>query len=131
MVDDGYRFAAPDIAASPAANRCATERLVRELCAYPTLRWVIVFGKPAWEAMHELRFKGKPVIGLLRDHGLTVVQFPHFAQNFQQRALFNCTSDQEAKLLRDKPDYAKYLDAARRMRSILLRELEEHRKEAA
>ncbi len=131
MVDDGYRFAAPDIAASPAANRCATERLVGELCAYPTLRWVVVFGKPAWEAMHELRFKGKPVIGLLRDHGLTVVQFPHFAQNFQQRALFNCTSDQEAELLRDKPDYAKYADAARGMRSILLRELEGHRKNAA
>jgi hypothetical protein len=131
MVDDGYRFAAPDIAASPAANRCATERLVGELSAYPTLRWVVVFGKPAWEAMHELQFKGKPVIGLLRDHGLTVVQFPHFAQNFQQRALFNCTSEREAELLRDKPDYAKYADAARRMRSILLRELGEHRKEAA
>lgn len=131
MVDDGYRFAAPDIAASPAANRCATERLVRELCAYPTLQWVVVFGKPAWEAMHELQIEVKSVIGVLRDHGLTVVQFPHFAQNFQQRALFGCTSEQEAELLRDKPDYAKYVDAARRMRSVLQRELEEHREKAA
>ncbi|TAM33536.1 MAG: hypothetical protein EPN68_01095 [Rhodanobacter sp.] len=130
MVDDGYRFAAPDIAASPAANLCATERLVGELCAYPTLRWVVVFGRPAWEAMHELEIEGKSVLGLLRDHGLTVIQFPHFAQNFQQRALFACSSEQEAELLRDKPDYAKYADAASRMRSILLRELKEHRKEA-
>jgi hypothetical protein len=131
MVDDGYRFAAPDIAASPAANHCATKRLVGELCAYPTLRWVVVFGKPAWEAMHELQMEGRSVIGLLRDHGLTVVQFPHFAQNFQQRALFTCVDEQEAKLLRDKPDYAKYADAARRMRSQVLRELEEHGKEVA
>lgn len=131
MVDDGYRFAAPDIAASPAANHCATERLVGELRAYPTLRWVVIFGKPAWEAMHELQIEGKSVIGLLRDHGMAVIQFPHFAQNFQQRALFTCTHEQEAKLLGDKPDYAKYADAAIRMRSIVLRELEEHGKEAA
>lgn len=124
MVDDGYRFAAPDIAASPVANRCATERLVGELRAYPTLRWVVVFGKPAWDAMHELRFEGKPVIDQLRDHGLTVVQFPHFAQNFQQRALFACSHHQEAELLRAKPEYAKYAEGARSMRALLLQAME-------
>lgn len=131
MVDDGYRFAAPDIAASPAANRCATERLVGELRAYPTLRWVVVFGQPGWEAMHELRFEGKPVIDRLRDHGLTVVQFPHFAQNFQQRALFACSHDQEAELLRAKPEYAKYAEGARSMRALLLQALEGRRREKA
>lgn len=131
MVDDGYRFAAPDIAASPAANRCATERLVGELRAYPSLRWVVVFGKPAWDAMHELRFEGKPVIDRLRDHGLTVVQFPHFAQNFQQRALFACSYDQEAELLRAKPEYAKYAEGARSMRALLLRAMEGSRREVA
>lgn len=131
MVDDGYRFAAPDIAASPAANRCATERLVGELRAYPTLRWVVVFGKPAWEAIQQLRLEGKSVIDLLRDQGLTVMQFPHFAQNFQQRALFVCDSGQEAELLCEKPDFAKYADAARGMRSALLLALEKHGKEAA
>lgn len=124
MVDDGYRFAAPDIAASPAATRCATERLIGELCSYPTLRWVVVFGKPAWDALHELRTNGKSVIEVLRAHGPVVVQFPHFAQNFQQRALFACDVATEAALLAEKPDYAKYAVGACSMRDQLLAELE-------
>ena len=124
MVDDGYRFAAPDITASPAATRCATERLVGELCSYSTLRWVVVFGKPAWHALHELRIDGQSVIEALRAHGLVVVQFPHFAQNFQQRALFVCDVAAEASLLAAKPDYAKYAAGTRPMRDKLLAELE-------
>jgi len=124
MVDDGYRFAAPDIAASSAAKRCATERLVRELCSYSNLRWVVVFGKPAWVALHELRIDGQSVIEALRAHGLVVVQLPHFAQNFQQRALFTCDVAAEAALLAAKPDYAKYATGARPMRDKLLAELE-------
>lgn len=124
MVDDGYRFAAPDIAASPTASRCATERLISELCSYSTLRWVVVFGKPAWDALHELRIDGHSVIEALRAHGLVVVRFPHFAQNFQQRALFACDKTMEAALLAEKPDYAKYVMGARSMRHALLAELE-------
>lgn len=124
MVDDGYRFAAPDIAASSAATRCATGRLIGELCSYPTLRWVVVFGKPAWDALHELRTNGKSVIEVLRAHGLVVVQFPHFAQNFQQRALFACDEATKAALLAEKPDYAKYAAGACSMRDQLLAELE-------
>jgi hypothetical protein len=124
MVDDGYRFAAPDIAASPAATRCATERLIGELCSYSTLRWVVVFGKPAWDALHELRIDGRSVMEALRTHGLVVVQFPHFAQNFQQRALFACDVAAEASLLVEKPDYAKYAMGSRSMRDQLLAELE-------
>lgn len=127
MVDDGYRFAAPDIAASPAATRCATERLIGELCSYSTLRWVVVFGKPAWVAMHELRIEGKSVIENLRESGLVVVQFPHFAQNFQQRALFACDAAAESSLLAEKPDYAKYAAGAWLMRDKLLAELEDIR----
>lgn len=127
MVDDGYRFAAPDIAASPAATRCATERLIGELCSYSTLRWVVVFGRPAWAAMHELRIEEKSVIETLRESGLTVVQFPHFAQNFQQRALFACDAAAEAALLAQKPEYTKYATGARSMREGLLAALEGNR----
>lgn len=123
MVDDGYRFAAPDIAASPAATRCATERLVGELCSYPSLRWVVVFGKPAWEALHELRIDGERVIDVLRGHELVVIQFPHFAQNFQQRALYVCDEAAQSVLLAEKPDYQKYADAAGAMRAALLQVL--------
>jgi len=123
MVDEGYRFAAPDIAASPAATRCATERLIGELCSYSTLRWVVVFGKPGWDALHELRIDGQSVIEALRAHGLAVVQFPHFAQNFQQRALFACDDAAEAALLAEKPDFAKYAAGACSMRDHLLAEL--------
>ncbi|MBS0556778.1 MAG: hypothetical protein JSR27_05120 [Proteobacteria bacterium] len=35
MVDDGYRFEAPDIVASEAAMHCATVRFVQELMSYP------------------------------------------------------------------------------------------------
>lgn len=124
MVDDGYRFAAPDITASPAATHCATERLIGELCSYSTLRWVAVFGKPAWDALHQLHIDGQSVIEAVRAHGLVVVQFPHFAQNFQQRALFACDVATEAALLAEKPDYAKYAVGACSMRDQLLAELE-------
>jgi hypothetical protein len=123
MVDEGYKFAAPDIAASAAATRCATERLVGELRSSRTLRWVVIFGKPAWDALHELRIAGDRIIDVLRAHGLVVLQFPHFAQNFQQRVLFACNDAEEKELLDEKPDHAKYAGAARAMRSALLREL--------
>lgn len=119
MVDDVYRFSAPDIAASPAASHCATRRFVDELMSYPTLRWVIVFGESGWNALHDLRRDGKPLIDVLRDAGLQVLQLPHFAQNFQQRALFCCPPEAEATLLAQKPDYEKFAPAARRMREVV------------
>lgn len=125
MVDDGYRFAAPDIAASTAALRCATERLVNELRGYPTLQWVVVFGQPAWDALHELSFEGQPVISALRDAGMRVVQLPHFKQNFQQRALYSIDSVEEARLLAAKPHFTQYVEAPRRMRRALLENLEQ------
>jgi|GEM_PF-5837622 len=120
MVDDGYRFAAPDIAASPAALKCATERLVAELRGYATLEWVAVFGAPAWDALHTLTIDGLPVIDVLRAGGLRVVQLPHFAQNFQQRALYTCNDLAETALLSAKPHFAQYAEVPRRMRRALL-----------
>lgn len=124
MVDDGYRFGAPDIAASAAATHCATHRFVKELCSYPTLKWVVIFGEPGWNALNELHFEGKTIIGVLREAGLVVVRFPHFAQNFQQRQLFLCNDDTEAALLLKKPDFLKFAPAAREMRDAILREVD-------
>ena len=83
----------------------------------------VVFGAPAWEALQILRYEGRAVIDVLRDAGLRVVQFPHFAQNFQQRALFACDARTEADLIARKPDHAKYAPAARQMRAALEVEL--------
>ena len=96
-----------------------------ELCSYSTLRWVVVFGKPAWDALHELRVDGQSVIEALRAHGLVVVRFPHFAQNFQQRALFMGDAATESALLAGKPDYAKYAAVSRSMREELLAAIED------
>ena len=122
MVDEGYRFGAPDIAASPAATHCATHRFVKELCSHPTLAWVVVFGEPGWNALNELQIDGKSIIDVLRDAGLKVLRFPHFAQNFQQRQLFVLDDASEAALLVEKPDFLKFAPAAREMRQALLRE---------
>lgn len=123
MVDDGYRFCAPDIAASPAAALCATQRLVRELTSYPTLKWVLVFGVSAWEALHELRNDGAPVIEVLRRSGLRLLQLPHFAQNFQQRAIYASSPADEPALLAVKPHYVAYAPLARALRSSILEEV--------
>ena len=123
MVDDGYRFSAPDIAASAAATHCATKRFIDDLLAYPTLKWVVVFGEPGWKALHELRREGQLLIDVLRSAELKVLQLPHFAQNFQQRALFCCSPADEIELLMHKPDYKKFVPSARRMREIVLQAL--------
>lgn len=123
MVDDGYRFSAPDIAASAAATHCATERFVKDVLSYPTLQWIFVFGEPGWAALNELRSEGRSLMDILRNAGLKVLQLPHFAQNFQQRQLFVCSTSAEADLLEAKPDFAKFAPAARRMREAVLQAL--------
>jgi hypothetical protein len=125
MVDNGYRFGAPDIAASAAATYCATKRFIDELLAYPSLKWVMIFGEPGWNALHELQRDGQLLIDVLRGAGLSVLQMPHFAQNFQQRALFCCSPVAEAGLLEQKPEYEKFAPAARRMRDAVLQVIQQ------
>lgn len=120
MVDENYKFKAPDIAASPAARHCATTRLVTELRSYPTLKWVVVFGDPGWNALHELQIGGKSIINVLRDSGLKVVKLPHFAQNFQQRELYGLSDEQVQHVVDEKPDWAKFAPAAVKMRNAVL-----------
>lgn len=120
MVDENYKFKAPDIAASPAARHCATTRLVSELGSYPTLKWVVVFGDPGWDALHELQIDGKSIIRILRDLPLQVVKLPHFAQNFQQRELYALSDAKAQRVIDEKPDWAKFAPAALRMRNAVL-----------
>lgn len=120
MVDNNYRYAAPDIAASAAASFCATQRLVKELRSYPTLEWIFIFGGPGWNALQELQIDGKPIIDMLRGSGLRVVQLPHFSQNNQQRGLFiSNEADAKQKVIKD-PHWAKYAPAADKMREAVL-----------
>lgn len=123
MVDEGYRFEAPDIAACLPARHCATTRFISDISRFPSLRWVVVFGKPGWEALHALDLEGISLIDLLRTKGLVVLQFPHFAQNFQQRALFMRDEADVQQLLADKPDYNKYAAMAAAMRRAVLEEV--------
>lgn len=123
MVDENYRFSAPDIAASASATYCATTRFVDEILSYPTLKWVLIFGGPGWDALHELRRDGSRLIDILQRAGLKVLQLPHFAQNFQQRALFALSSGEETGFIQSRPDYAKYAPGARGMRDAVLKSI--------
>ncbi|MBS0556779.1 MAG: hypothetical protein JSR27_05125 [Proteobacteria bacterium] len=68
-----------------------------------------------------MQYDGKFVIDVLRSAGLTVLQLPHFAQNFQQRTLYTCNPGADHALLEDKPNHAKYAGEARRLRAEVMR----------
>ena len=121
MVDENYKFKAPDIASSPAARHCATTRLVKELSSYPTLKWVVIFGDPGWDALHELQLGNKSIINTLLELGLKVVKLPHFAQNFQQRELYTLSDEQAQRVIAEKPEWAKFAPAAARMRDAVFK----------
>lgn len=120
MVDENYKFKAPDISASPAARHCATTRLATELRSYPTLGWVMVFGDPGWDALHELQIGSMSIINILRDSGLKVIKLPHFAQNFQQRELYALSDKEAQRVIDEKPEWAKFVPEAVRMRNAVL-----------
>lgn len=120
MVDENYKFKAPDIAASPAARYCATTRLVRELLFYPTLKWVVVFGQPGWDALNELQIGGNSILKVLGDSGLKVIRLPHFSQNFQQRELYAMSDEDIRSFINKKPDWAKFVKDAVGMRNAVL-----------
>lgn len=119
MVDENYKFKAPDIAASPAARHCATTRLVKELSSYPTLKWVFIFGDPGWDALHELQLGSRSIINTMLDLGLKVIKLPHFAQNFQQRKLYTLSDEQAQRVITEKPEWAKFASAAVNMRNAV------------
>jgi hypothetical protein len=127
MVDGGYRFKAPDIAASPEATFCVCNRFVADIERYPSLRWVVIFGAPGWEAVNLLTVGSRTVREHVEAQGIEVLNFPHFAQNFQQRAIFRLRPDQEESYFKANPTHRGYGRAAGEMRTALLSALQRHK----
>lgn len=127
MVDGGYRFKAPDIAKSPEATFCVCNRFVPDIESYPSLRWVVIFGTPGWEAVNLLTVGSRTVRAHLEAQGIEVLNCPHFAQNFQQRAIFGLRPEQEENYFRMNPKHGGYARAAGEMRSALLSALQRHK----
>lgn len=119
MVNGSYKYKAPDIAASPEATFCVTNRFWADIRSFPTLQWIIIFGEPGWEAVTTLKVEGQTLLQRLRQTGAEVLNFPHFAQNFQQRAIFCLEEDQEARYLSENPKHVPYASKARAMRAAL------------
>jgi len=119
-VNGSYKYKAPDIAESPEATYCLKNRFLADIGRFSTLEWVIIFGAPGWEAVTTIKVDGISILDRLKEMGAEVLNFPHFAQNFQQRDIFRLVESDEAEFLRQHPKHAAYAPKARRMRSALL-----------
>jgi hypothetical protein len=124
MVQGSYKYKAPDIVASPEATFCVINRFLGDMHQYSTIEWVIIFGDSGWDAVNTLRSGGKTIRGSIEATGAAVLNFPHFAQNFQQRAIFCLSQEAEDTYLRKKPGHFPYANRARVMRSALLSAME-------
>jgi hypothetical protein len=120
MVNGSYKYKAPDIVNTPEATTCVSSRFLADIDRYPTLRWVVIFGDPGWEAVTELRIRGRSVLSLLESRNIKVLNFPHFAQNFQQRAIFKLRPEKEPTYFEQNPKHRPYAGKARRLRSQVL-----------
>ena len=86
-----------------------------------SLKWVVIFGDPGWDALQELQIGKKSIINTLLDLGLKVVKLPHFAQNFQQRELYTLSDEQAQRVIDQKPEWAKFAPAAAMMRNAVFK----------
>ncbi|MCP9773801.1 hypothetical protein KBY66_14475, partial [Synechococcus sp. Tobar12-5m-g] len=77
-----------------------------------------------WAAVTTLSVDGIPIFDRIKGVGVEVLNFPHFAQNFQQRAIFCLAESEDADYLKQKPKHASYAHKARRMRSAQLAAME-------
>jgi hypothetical protein len=70
------------------------------------------------------------VLDLLMRRNLTVLNFPHFSQNFGERAIFECIPGKESTILAAHPTYESNLARASDLREAVLREVQRIRKES-
>jgi hypothetical protein len=124
MVDGSYKYKAPDILGSPEAKFCVCNRFVADITKYPTLEWVVIFGKAGWEAVNLLTVGPSTIRQHLEAQGMEVLNFPHFAQNFQQHAIFKLRLGEEEGYFKEHPKHRPYAAAARSMRDGLLAALQ-------
>lgn len=123
-VNGSYKYKAPDIAASPEATYCVKNRFLSDIARYPSLEWIIIFGEPGWEAVTELRIEGATIIQKLRSSGAEVLNFPHFAQNYQQRGIFCNREPDDPQYFANNPKHLPYAPKAKRMRTALVQAIE-------
>jgi len=123
MVNGSYKYKAPDIAASPEARFCVCNRFVTDIKKYSTLKCVVIFGKAGWEAINSLAIDSQTICEHLETQNITVLNFPHFAQTFQQRAIFMLSPEQEEGYLKEHPTHRAYAPAAQKMRAAVLQAL--------
>jgi hypothetical protein len=122
-VNGSYKYAAPDIAASRAASHCLSNRFLRDIETYDTIRHVVIFGDPGWEAVSVLNHQGMPIKQHLKRRGIAVLNMPHFAQNFQQRAIYVLSPSEDEAHFRNHPTHRPYWPKAARMRSSTIKEV--------
>lgn len=124
MINDGsYKFDAPDIENFLMARRCVTERFIRDVGRYRTLTHMAIFGAPGWSAINCIQVDGTTVFDLLAGLGIKILNFPHFAQNYQQRELFKISPEKDAAVLSRKPHLQPYYVAAKTMRNAVREEI--------
>jgi len=124
MINGSYKYKAPDIAASPEATFCVVNRFIADIRQFSTLEWIIIFGDPGWEAVTTLNTGGQSVLEILRETGVEVLSFLHFAQNFQQRAIFCLEEHEEPTYFSKNPKHRPYAPKARAMRKALQNAME-------
>jgi hypothetical protein len=122
-VNGSYKYKAPDIEASEMATRCVTRRFIVDIERYQSLSHVAIFGAPGWDAMKAINVEGTSILDRLSGRGLKILNFPHFAQNYQQRTVFRLSPDEDEKFLKDHPKYRPYYAGAAEMRSAVLFEV--------
>jgi hypothetical protein len=122
-VDGSYKYAAPEIAASRAASYCVQNRFIGDIERLSTLTHVVIFGEPGWQAINLLRKEDQSIKRHLESRGLVILNLPHFAQNYQQRAIYQLDPTGDESYLRAKPSHRAYAAKATEMRRRMLGEV--------
>jgi hypothetical protein len=114
-----YLYKAPDILSSEEAVYCVKNKFLRDIDSHSSLKFIVMFGQPSWEAINGISENGKTIKEHLEAQGKTVLNFPHFAQNFQQRQLFCASKEESIALLIAKPGFKGYALKANQMKTAL------------
>jgi hypothetical protein len=122
-VDGSYKYAAPEISASKAASYCVSNRFIRDIERYNSIRHVVIFGDPGWDAITSIMHKGVPIKTYLESRQIKVLNMPHFAQNFQQRAIYVLDPSEDERYFQKKPKNRAYWAKAARMRQHTMDEV--------
>lgn len=122
-VNGNYKYAAPEISASKAASYCVSNRFIRDIERYNSIRHVVIFGDPGWEAINSITHQNVSIKHYLESRQIRVLNMPHFAQNFQQRAIYVLDPSEDERYFQCKPKHRAYLAKAAGMRQRTIDEV--------